>query len=185
MLKNVFNRFVLLQLFKISHEVSGDKIQDMKFYKDIIINGIEEEYHRLFEGMAMNDSTIPGDVSQEVKAIIQMFQHIESSIHIMDDSDQDYLRTHYHVTFQHFQAQNELEQKHFIYFQFYNEHYVKNRIQAIGDKDIGLLEYRRMLATYKLLHSKQTLSKHDIQTICYKKENVNQVTLFDTIELMG
>lgn len=175
MLRQPFNRLVLLQLLQIRDALCRPSTQNTKFYQDILINGIESEYPILYEEIAVNDDTIPKSVSEEVTNIVKMFQVIQTSLKELDNHLLESLSKQYHLNFGGFEPAAP-EHKHFIYLKFYKTYKLEQKLILNTQASLNLHDYRIMLHHFKPFKHQALLTYEQLQHVCVHKESIQQLS---------
>lgn len=183
MLQQPFNRLILLQLLHIRDALCRSNTQDTGFYKDILINGIEDEYLYLYDEIAVNDATISKEIAQEVKDIIHMFQIVQDSVASLDETSKDKLSTSHFLSFNGFKP-TPPEHKHFIYMKFFIKYYL-DKAFIISPKDsLQLNEYREMLHRFKPFKQQSQLTYEQLQQVCVHKRLIQKFTYQDETQIL-
>lgn len=173
MLQHPFNRLLLLHSLQMKHILNQTLKEDIKFYQDVLINGIESEYNSIYDEISTNDAAISVEVTDEVCEIIRMFEAIhfalENNCHAIQRLGfiDDYI-----YSFNGFNGKIPDERQHFIYLRFYMEHHPCTL--PIKDTNfLSLEQYRMMLDRYKPFKTSKELTIDQLEHICFTYSDIN------------
>lgn len=173
MLQHPFNRLLLLHSLQMKHILNQTLKEDIKFYQDVLINGIESEYNSIYDEISTEDATISVAVTDEVCEIIRMFEAIHHALENNCHSIQhlgfidDYI-----YSFNGFNGKNPEERAHFIYLRFYME-YHPCTLPIKDTNFLSLKQYRMMLDRYKPYKTSKELTIEQLEDICFTYSDIN------------
>lgn len=164
MLEQPFNRLLLLYTLQVKHMVNQTNSDDIRFYQDVLINGIEDEYDKVYDEIADNKNSISKEIAQEVKEIINMYAVIQRSVYDYDFPNKLEFLAQHNIHFNGFSPTGQ-ELEHYIYLSFYKAHYPLN-IPISTEYVLDLSDYQEMLERFNPLKQKIKLSPEELEFIC-------------------
>lgn len=169
-LENSAIRLILFNQYKIMDLMTKSTEDFYCYYQDIIVNGIEKKYPVLLETIEFGGAGVPVNVSEDVELILEIFCEVQSSIVKLDADVQKDIKDNYHVYFDGFNANDELEQPYYTYNDFVHK-YEEVKLPESGDGKSGLTlhHYNQMMNCYVKYRSDEILDEEKIRNICIRK----------------
>lgn len=173
MLQHPFNRLLLLHSIQMKHMLKGTLNEDIEFYQDVLVNGIEDEYESVYDEVSSNSASIPKEVTKEVREIIYMFEVINHSLAINYRSNLQFAFTNSYIySFNGFDERNSEERAHFIYLRFYMSYY-DFKIPLKDANYLSLEDYRMMLETFQKYKHQSELTYDQLRDVCLSYQDIN------------
>lgn len=173
MLQHPFNRLLLLHSLQMKHILNQTLKEDVKFYQDVLINGIESEYNSIYDEISTNDATISIAVTDEVRDIIRMFEMIHHTLESHSHTIQQHgFMDDYIYSFNGFNGKNLDERAHFIYLRFLMN-YHPFTLPIKDTNFLSLAQYRVMLGKYERYKHLKEMTIDQLEDICFTYSDIN------------